>query len=105
LRFALINSSTLQLLVQTAFVTAGGVPVDQALSRGAIQQLNGAFPLGWRRGRGAGLLQSRAELGALGAVSDCGCARLPKVLCGRCNSGQGMDSNEAKTVSVVSREA
>jgi len=77
-------------------MAAGGVRVNQALSGGAIEQLNRALPVGWRRRRATGLLQSRAELGALGAISDSGCARLPKVLGGRCNSGQGMNSNEAK---------
>jgi len=44
--------------------------MNQALSRGAIEQLNGALPVGWRRRRAAGPLQSRTELGALGAISD-----------------------------------
>jgi hypothetical protein len=79
--------------------------MDEAFARRAVEQLDRALPVDGRCSSGAGLLQGGAEGRALSAITDRGRARLPKVLGRRCNSWQGMDSSEAKSVSVLNREA
>ena len=79
--------------------------MNQALSRGTVEQLDSTLLVGLRGAGRAGFLERSTERRALGAVTGSGRNRFPVVLGRGCNSWQGKTPVELKTVPDMSREA
>ena len=75
--------------IQAALVAAGSIAMDKSLPGRTIEELNSALLVSRRGASGPGLLECGTQRRTLRAITDSGCPRLPKVLGGRCNSGQG----------------
>ena len=89
----------------SSLVPAGRVAMNEPFASGTIEELDGALLVSCRGTRRSGLLERCTQRRTLRAITDSGCPRLPKVLGGRSNSGQGRTPVRRKTVSVLNREA
>src|SRR4051812_35987204 len=78
--FAFSTVSASACFRETALLTTGGISVDEAFARGAIEELHGLEPRLGGGARGGRLLECGAQGGALRAIPHRSGAGLPHVL-------------------------